>query len=92
MTRSVAYRESAAAEFLTLPKAEQRVLKDALKAIAARFPDTPPGLDVEKVRGTDTLWRFAFGEYRCVFRMEKEKLIVFAIGLRPGFYLRFGED
>jgi mRNA-degrading endonuclease RelE of RelBE toxin-antitoxin system len=89
LARSVGFRESAAVEFGTLPKAEQRSLRDLLKRIAASFPDIPIDLDVERVRGTETLWRIAFGEYRCVFRIERDRLVVFAVGLRRGFYLRF---
>ena len=78
-------------EFQTLPKSEQRELRDYLRRIAASFPDVPAELDVKQVRGTETLWRLAFGDCRCVFRLETERLVVFGIGLRPGFYLRLGE-
>lgn len=91
MARSVGYRESAAEEFQTLPKAEQRRLKDTLQRLAGPFPEVPSDLDVERIRGTDTLWRLALGDHRCVFRVERERLVVFAVGRRSGFYLRFGE-
>jgi mRNA-degrading endonuclease RelE of RelBE toxin-antitoxin system len=90
LVRSVGYRESAVVEFQTLPKAEQRRLRDALQRIADSFPKTPSHLDVERIRGTETLWRLAFGEYRCVFRLEEDRLVVFAVGARTGFYQRFG--
>jgi mRNA-degrading endonuclease RelE of RelBE toxin-antitoxin system len=88
----VGYRASAALEFRTLTKDAQRRLRDSLRRIAGAFPEIPPDLDVERVRGTGTLWRLAFGECRCIFRVEKDRLVVFAVGERPGFYLRFGED
>jgi mRNA-degrading endonuclease RelE of RelBE toxin-antitoxin system len=87
--RSVAYRESAVTEFLQVPKDAQRAIRDALQRLAGTFPDIPAGLDVVQVRGTSTLWRLAIGEYRCVFRIEAARLVVFGVGLRPGFYLRF---
>jgi mRNA-degrading endonuclease RelE of RelBE toxin-antitoxin system len=90
LVRSVGYRESAVVEFQTLPKAEQRRLKDALQRIADAFPKIPSDLDVERIRGTETLWRLAFGSYRCVFRLEKNRLVVFTVGSRTGFYQRFG--
>jgi mRNA-degrading endonuclease RelE of RelBE toxin-antitoxin system len=86
LVRSVGYRESAVVEFQALPRAEQRRLKDALQRIADSFPRNPSDLDVERIRGTETLWRLAFGDYRCVFRLEKDRLIVFTVGARRGFY------
>jgi mRNA-degrading endonuclease RelE of RelBE toxin-antitoxin system len=88
--KRVGYRESAALEFQLVPGSVQREIKDALERVARNFPDIPPELDVERVRGTESLWRLAVGEYRCVFRMEEHGLVVFGVGLRPGFYLRFG--
>jgi mRNA-degrading endonuclease RelE of RelBE toxin-antitoxin system len=89
LARAVAFRESAAAEFLLLPKTEQRLLKDALSKLAASLPEIPAGVDVEDVRGTKTLRRLAISEYRCVFRFTEDSLEVLGVGLRPGFYLRF---
>ena len=85
----VGYRESASEEFGALPRGVQRALRDTLSRIDPKAPDAHADLDVARIRGTSTLWRLALNDYRCVFRAERDRIVVFAVGLRPGFYQRF---
>ena len=82
------------AEFLALP---EEVRDSCWHIIAAlrRKPRSPgPGFRVERLRRlapTDA-WaaHFANDDYRLLYVLDGETLILFGVGARPGFYRRLG--
>lgn len=79
-------------EFLMLP---ERVRESCWHVIAAlrRRPQSPgAGFRVERLRGLAPIeaWtaHFENDRYRLVYVLDGESLILFGVGLRPGFYRR----
>jgi len=69
-----------------LPRTDQRRIAARIDALAEN--PRPPG--VEKLEGADDLYRMRAGDYRIVYRIEDERLLVLVIriGHRREIYRR----
>ena len=75
---AVVLRESAARELSKLPKAAQQRIAHKINAL--ELNPRPHG--VEKLAGTDDQFRVRVGDYRVVYTIEDQRLIVEVIRVR----------
>lgn len=84
MTYSVELRPSARRELLKLPGADQRRVVAAMESLAAR----PRPQGVKKLAGMENLFRIRVGDYRVVYQIHDDRLLVLVvrIGHRKDVY------
>ena len=78
MAYKVVFKPSAAKELGRLPK-------DALKRVDARLLELrsePRPRDATKLSGLEDLYRVRVGDYRVVYRIEDDRLIVLVVRVR----------
>lgn len=63
----------------------------ARKRIAYAIKQLPNGKDIKKLNGYDTLLRLRIGEYRIIYSIDNEKLIIYVIDAenRGDIYKRY---
>jgi mRNA interferase RelE/StbE len=74
---SVRFTKSARKEFESLPERIKRQALEALSLLAAN-PWTEL-LQVKKLKGAEALYRVRLGDYRLVFEIQKQELVVLVI-------------
>lgn len=81
---TVELRPSARRELLKLPRPDQRRLIRAMDALA----DNPRPRGIKKLAGPDDLYRIRVGDYRVVYTIQDDRLIVLVvrIGHRKDVY------
>jgi mRNA interferase RelE/StbE len=73
----VEFKKSAAKEFHKLPAQIQRKVLEALQVLAINpYSEL---LQTKKLKGAAQLFRIRIGDYRVVYEVEKQKLIVVVI-------------
>lgn len=76
---TVEFVKSAEKEFLRLPKKIRERFAEALKLLAVSpFSEL---LKIKKLKGTDDAHRIRIGEYRLIYKIEEERLVVLVIKL-----------
>lgn len=78
MAYEIELTRAAAREFKKLERTVQVRLKDAIDALA---DDPRPG-GVKKLAGEDNLWRVRVGDYRIIYSIYEDRLIVLVVRLR----------
>jgi mRNA interferase RelE/StbE len=84
MRYTVHFKPSARKALLKLPTMMQRRLVEASDALA----DNPRPQSVTKLQGDENLWRIRVGNYRIVYEIHDDRLIVLVvrIGDRKDIY------
>jgi mRNA interferase RelE/StbE len=77
MTYGVELKRSARKTFLSLPRDVQRRVAVVIDGLAAN--PRPPG--VRKLTGSDVLYRTRIGDYRVVYEIYDDRLLVMVIKL-----------
>jgi len=72
---TVEFRPSARRELLKLPRHDQLRLIRAMDALAAN----PRPKGVKKLTGMDDLYRIRMGDYRIVYQIHDDRLIVLVV-------------
>lgn len=74
---TVEFVRSAEKEFLRLPKKIRLRIEEALKLLAiSPFSEL---LKIKKLKGTEDAFRIRIGEYRMIYQIKQETLIVLVI-------------
>lgn len=74
---TVEFVRSAEKEFLKLPKKTRERFEEALKLLAiSPFSEL---LKIKKLKGTEDAFRIRIGEYRMIYQVKQETLIVLVI-------------
>jgi mRNA interferase RelE/StbE len=83
---SVTILPAAARELAALPRATERRLRDKIETLAKN--PRPPGCT--KMAGADDLWRIRVGDYRIIYAVHDDVLVVLIvkIGHRREVYRR----
>lgn len=86
----IEFVKSAVKEFDRLPKAIQQKVTEAL-FLLSRNPHTEL-LKIKKLKGVESLYRIRLGDYRLVYEIQNERLIVLVIkiGHRKDVYRGLG--
>jgi len=81
---SISFAAAARRQFDKLPRPAQR----QLGAVIAQLADTPRSPGVEKLSGEDRLYRVRGGDYRAIYRIEDDRLLILVlkIGHRRDVY------
>ena len=84
MTYTVVLLPAARRQFLGLPKMAQKRLRPRIDALAAN--PRPPG--VKKLKGKRDFWRIRVGDYRVIYTIQDDRLLVsvIRIGRRRNVY------
>ena len=84
MAYSVELRPSARRELLNLPRRDQIRLIRAMDALS----DAPRPPGVKKLTGLDDLYRIRVGDYRVIYQIQDDRLVVLVvrIGHRKDVY------
>ncbi len=72
---TVEFLPSAARELMKLDVAVQRRLARAVDRLA----DAPRPTGAVKLRGADDIWRLRVGDYRILYRLEEDRLVVLTV-------------
>ena len=75
MAYSIAFAKAAKRQFDKLPGPAQRRLGDVIAALAV--DPRPPG--VVKLTGEDRLYRMRGGDYRVIYQVQDERLLVLVV-------------
>lgn len=75
MVYTVELRPAARRELLKLPRRDQLRLIRAMDALAAN----PRPKGVKKLTGLDDLYRIRMGEYRVVYQIQDDRLVVLVV-------------
>jgi mRNA interferase RelE/StbE len=75
MAYSIAFAKAAKRQFDKLPRPAQRRLGDVIAALAV--DPRPPG--VVKLTGEDRLYRVRSGDYRIIYQVEDERLLILVV-------------
>lgn len=76
-TYRVEFTKSAVKEFDRLQTKMRARIVEALRVLSANpFSDL---LKIKKLKGADTLYRFRLGDYRVVYEIRKEVLVILVI-------------
>lgn len=79
-------------EFLALPEATRAACWHVIASLRRRPFSPGPGFRVERLRRivATEAWaaHFSHDAYRLLYVVDGERLILFGVGLRPGFYRR----
>ena len=83
---SVEFLPAAARQLAKLDRSIQRRIARVLDRLAT----DPLGPNTAKLRGSDDVWRIRVGDYRVLYRIEAERLVVLvlAVGHRATVYRR----
>lgn len=74
---TVEFVKSAEKEFLKLPRKIRDRFAEALKLLSiSPFSEL---LKIKKLKGTDDVYRIRVGEYRLIYEIKKDRLIVLVI-------------
>jgi len=65
-----------------LPKPTVRKILNKLSQIIAQ----PGKADFKKLKGYENMWRFRIGDYRVIFKIVNEMMIITKIGHRKDIY------
>lgn len=84
MAYSVTFAAAAKRQFDKLPRPAQR----QLGAVIAQLADTPRPPGVVKLSGEDGLYRVRGGDYRAIYRIEDDRLLILVVkvGHRRAIY------
>lgn len=77
MAYRVEFKPSAAESFRKLPKSAQRRITARLEALR----ENPRPQGVEKLKGKKDLYRLRVGDYRVVYQVQDEILLVLVLGV-----------
>lgn len=69
---------SAAKDFKKLERSIQRRVQNAIESLKSE----PRPHGVKKLKGADNLWRVRIGDYRVVYSIEDEQVLVLVIRIR----------
>ena len=72
---AISFRPSADRQLAKLPQDVQRRIVAVVDALA----DAPRPLGVVKIAGDDNLWRIRVGDYRVVYEIHDDRLMVLVI-------------
>lgn len=73
----VEFTKSAAKEFKKLPKKVQRKIVEALTLLSKNpFSEL---LKIKKLKGAESLYRFRIGDYRVVYEIRQDVLVILVI-------------
>ena len=72
---SVEYSQKARKGLKKLPKQARKQIIDAINKLAAEHPTS----DVEKLKTYQDSWRLRVGEYRVIFKKERERTVILVI-------------
>ncbi len=86
MTYEVRFLESAAAEFLRLPRRLQKQFKELMPYLEANPYRSYPFLPVKDVGKVPGVWRFPLGHYRVFFKVDGSTVWIGKFWLRPSAY------
>lgn len=75
MAYRIEVKRSAGKEIAALDKREQRRVVKAIEALADQ--PRPPG--VRKIVGLEDAYRLRVGDYRILYRIEDDRLVVFVV-------------
>ena len=75
MTHTVEFTAAANREYRKLPRGIQTSIRPAIDALA----DDPRPHGVEKLAGMDDTWRIRVGDYRIIYRILDDRLVVLVI-------------
>ena len=68
-----------------LPRQDSERILSKIKAFANNYPDTA-GFDLDKMAGQDRVWRMRVGNYRVIFALRDQEMIITNIGHRKEIY------
>jgi mRNA interferase RelE/StbE len=72
---SVEYSQKARKNLKKLPKQARKQIIDAVKKLGAGHPTS----DIKKLKTYQDSWRLRVGEYRVIFKREKERTVILVI-------------
>ena len=72
---SIEYSQKARKGLRKLPKQARKQIIEAVKKLAAGHPTS----DVKKLKTYQGSWRLRVGEYRVIFKREKERTVILVI-------------
>lgn len=84
MSRSVVYTRAAARAFRRMPVEAERLIRDKLRLYAA----DPHALanNVKALKGGGQRYRLRIGDWRAVFTIEADQVIIHDVGPRGSIY------
>lgn len=90
MTYSVSFHPRAQEEYLSLRREDREDFELAIRRLTERPFRGGPGFVVEKLAGSNDLWRLKLRrpQRRAYYRVEGNHLRLLGFGPRPDFYLK----
>jgi mRNA interferase RelE/StbE len=75
MTYRIEIKRTARKALLALPHDVQRRLSESIDALAS----DPHGTSTRKLTGSDTLYRVRIGDYRVVYEVQDDRLLIHVV-------------